>query len=220
VSSNDPIFAEIDEEVRRERYKQLWERYGLYIVAAAFVIILGIGGWRGYEWWEARQAAQAGAAFEAAAALLAQDKYAEAEAAFAKIAAEAPSGYRVLARLREAASLGQHDVKAAVKLYDEIATSGAVGQVLQDLANLRAGMLLLDTEPYDALRARLEPLTGADRTFRHTARELLAFSAWRSNNAEAAKRWIDMIMTDAETPAGTRARIDMLTALTGMTAKG
>jgi hypothetical protein len=220
VSHNDPIFAEIDEEVRRERYKQLWDQYGSYAIAGAVVIVLAIGGWRGYQWWEARQAAEAGAQFEAAAELLDQDKYAEAEAAFAKIAAEAPAGYRILARLREAASIGQRDPKAAVKIYDEMATDSRAGPVLQDLANLRAGMLLTDTEPYDALRARLEPLTAADRTFRHTARELLAFAAWRGNNSAAVKHWTDMIMADAETPVSTRTRIDMLMTLTGGRATG
>lgn len=217
---SDPIFAEIDEEVRKERYKQLWDRYGTYVVAVAFVIVLGIGGWRGYQWWEARKAAEAGAAFEAAVALADEDKHAEAEAAFAKIAADAPSGYRVLARLREAASLAQRDPKAAVNIYDQVATDSSAGQVLQDLANLRAGMALTDTDSYDALLARLEPLTGADRAFRHTARELLAFAAWRSNNSEAVKRWAEMIVTDGETPASTRSRIDMLMALTGTQAKG
>jgi hypothetical protein len=220
VSTNDPIFAEIDEEVRRERFKQLWDRYGSYAIAVAVVIILAIGGWRGHQWWEARRAAEAGAKFEAAAELLEQDKYAEAEAAFARIAAEAPGGYRILARLREAASTGQRDPKAAVKIYDEIAADSRAGQVLQDLANLRAGMLLADTEPYDALRARLEPLTAPDRTFRHTARELLAFAAWRGNNSQAVKHWIDMIMADAETPASTRTRIDMLMTLIGGRATG
>jgi hypothetical protein len=220
VSHNDPIFAEIDEEVRREKLKQLWDRYGSYAIAGAVVVVLAIGGWRGYQWWEARQAAEAGAQFEAAAELLDQDKYAEAEAAFAKIAAEAPAGYRILARLREAASIGQRDPKAAVKIYDEIATDSRAGPVLQDLANLRAGMLLADTEPYDALRARLEPLTAPDRTFRHTARELLAFAAWRGNNSQAVKHWTDMIMADAETPVSTRTRIDMLMTLTGGRATG
>ena len=220
MSNTDPIFAEIDEEVRRERLKQLWDRYGNYAIAAAVVIVLGIGGWRGYQWWEARRSAEAGAAFEAAAALLDQNKHSEAEAAFAKIAAEAPSGYRVLARFREAAALAERDAKAAVTIYDALAADSGAGPALQDLANVRAGMLLADREPYDALLARLEPLTGADRAFRHTARELLVFAAWRGNNGEAVKRWIDMIVTDAETPAGTRTRIDMLMALTGTHAKG
>ncbi len=60
------IFREVDEEVRREKLKQLWERHSNLIVALALLIVLGVGGWRGYDWWETRKSAESGAAFEAA----------------------------------------------------------------------------------------------------------------------------------------------------------
>ncbi len=56
------IFHEVDEEVRRERLQKLWDRYSIYIIAAAVLIVAGIGAWRGYEYWEAKKAAAAGAA--------------------------------------------------------------------------------------------------------------------------------------------------------------
>ncbi len=43
------IFREVDEEVRREQLKKLWERYSILIVAVAVLIVAGVGGWRGYE---------------------------------------------------------------------------------------------------------------------------------------------------------------------------
>ena len=43
------IFREVDEEVRREKLQQLWERHGNLIVAAALLVVLAVGGWRGYE---------------------------------------------------------------------------------------------------------------------------------------------------------------------------
>ena len=49
-------------------------------------------------------------------------KHAEAEAAFAKIADDGTSGYRILARLREAAELARPIPKAAVKAYDALAS--------------------------------------------------------------------------------------------------
>jgi len=217
---SDPIFHEIDEEVRRERYKQLWNQYGTLVISAAVVLVLAIGGWRGYQWWEARQAAQAGAAFEVAAELADQDKHAEAEQAFAKIAKEAPSGYRMLARLREAAALAQRDPKTAVKAYDALANDTSLTLEMRDLARLRGAMLVVDTAGYDELVQRLEPLTAPKGTFRHSARELLAFAAWRTGKNDVAKKWIDMIVTDAETPASTRGRVEMLMALTGASAKG
>lgn len=214
------IFHEVDEEVRREQLKKLWERHGHYLVALAVLIVLAVAGWRAYEYWQVKKAAEAGAAFEAALTLSEQGKHEEAAAAFAKIAAEGTSGYRALARLREAAELAQRDPQAAVKLYDEIAADRSAGQVLQDLAALRAGMILVDSAAYDELRRRLEPLTERDRAFRHSARELLALSAWRASDFAVAKRWFDMITTDPETPAGTRQRIDVLMALVASQGKG
>lgn len=214
------IFHEVDEEVRRERLQKLWERYSIHIIAVAVLIVLGVGGWRGYQWWEAKKAAEAGAAFEAAVTLSDQGKHTEAEAAFAKIAAQAPSGYRALARLRSAAELVQKDPKQAVKAYDDLAADASLGQTLQDLAAVRAGMLLVDTASLDEMRKRLEPLTASGRAFRHSARELLALSAWRNHDITAAKHYIEMISNDAETPAGTRTRIEVLSALIAGTGKG
>jgi len=207
------IFHEVDEEVRREQLKKLWDRYSIYLIALAVLIVAGIAGWRGYEYWVAKRAATAGAAFEAAITLNEQAKYAEAEAAFAKVAADAPEGYRVLARMRAAGALTQIKPADAIKAYDELAADTSLGTTWQDLAAVRAGMLLVDTASLADMRKRLDPLAEPTRSFRHTARELLALSAWRNHDLAAAKRYLDMIATDAESPVGTRARADVLSGL-------
>lgn len=211
------IFQEVDEEVRREQLKKLWERYGHLVVAAAILLVAAIAAWRAYGWWEEKKAAETGAAFEVASSLAEAGKRGEAEAAFAKIAADGTSGYRQLARLREAAELAQTDAKAAVAAYEKIAADGSVGPVLRDLAALRAGALHIDAGALDEARQRLEPLAAEGRTFRHTAREFLVLAAWRAGDAAAAKRWFDMMMTDAQTPAANRSRAEMLMALLGAT---
>jgi hypothetical protein len=207
------IFSEVDEEVRRERLQQLWDKYSVYIIALAVLIVAGIGGWRGYEYWVAQKAAIAGAAFENAVTLSEQGKHAEAQAAFAKVVTEAPQGYAVLARFRAAGELAQVKQDDAVKAYDALAADGSLGATWQDLATLRAGLLLVDSAPFADLRKRLEPLTEPTRVYRHTARELLALSSWRERDFTAARRYVDMIAADAETPPGARTRIDALSAL-------
>jgi hypothetical protein len=214
------IFQEVDEEVRRERLKKLWERYGNFIIAGCILIVAAVAAWRGYDWWQAKKAAESGAAFESAVTLAEAGKHQDAEAAFAKIATDGGGGYRALARLREAAELTPTDKPAAVKAYDEIAADHSAGQVIQDLAAVRAGFLLVDTAPYSEMRQRLEPLTAPDRTFRHSARELLALSAWKSGDTDAARRWTDMIMTDPQSPAGTRSRAEVLSELIAASGKG
>src|SRR5262249_17451257 len=146
-------------------------------------------------------------------------KHAEAEAAFAKVAAEAPGGYRTLARMRAAGALAQVKPGDAVRAFDELAADTSLGTTWQDLAAVRAGMLLVDTASLADMRQRLGALAEPTRSFRHSARELLALSAWRNHDQAAAKRYLDMIATDAETPPGTRARAEVLSALIAASGK-
>jgi hypothetical protein len=213
------LFDEVDEEVRREQLKKLWDQYSIYIVAGALLIIAAVGGWRGYQYLEAQKAAEAGAAFDKAAELSEQNKHAEAEAAFSALAAKAPSGYRMLARLRAAAELASRDPQAAAKLYDDISADRSVGAPEQDLARVRAARLLLETVGYPSMLQRLEAATAPGATFRHTARELLALSAWRANDAAAARKWLDLIANDGETPPSMRSRAEALQGLLPPVAK-
>jgi hypothetical protein len=213
------LFDEVDEEVRREQLKKLWDKYSIFIVAGALLIIAGVGGWRGYQYFEAKKAAEAGGAFDKAVELSEANKHAEAEAAFNELAARAPSGYRMLARLRAAAEVAGRDPKAAAKLYDDIAADRSVGAEQQDLARIRAAGLLVDSAGYSEMLQRLESSTGPEATFRHTARELLALSAWRANDTAAARKWLDLIANDGETPPSLRSRAEALQALLPPVAK-
>jgi hypothetical protein len=213
------LFDEIDEDVRRDQLKKIWDKYSILIIAGAILIIAAVGGWRGYQYLEAKKAAEAGAAFDKASELSEQNKHTEAEAAFADLAAKAPAGYRTLARLRVAAEAASRDPQAAAKLYDEIAADRSVGAPEQDLARVRAAGLLLETAAYSDMLQRLEPATAPGTTFRHTARELLALSAWRANDTTAARRWLDVIANDGETPASLRSRAEALQALLPPVAK-
>jgi hypothetical protein len=213
------LFDEVDEDVRRDQLKRIWDQYSIYIVAGAFLIIAAVGGWRGYAYLEAKKAAEAGAAFDKASELSEQNKHTEAEAAFADLAAKAPSGYRTLARLRVAAEVASRDPQAAAKLYDDISADRSVGAPERDLARVRAAGLLLETSTYPDMLQRLEPATVPGATFRHTARELLALSAWRANDTAAARQWLDVIANDGETPASLRSRAEALQALLPPVAK-
>jgi hypothetical protein len=192
------LFDEVDEDVRREQLKKLWDQYSIYIVGAAFLIIAAVGGWRGYQYLEAKKAAEAGTAFDKAVELSEQNKHSEAEAAFNDLAATAPSGYRLLAQLRVAGEVANRDPQAAVKLYDDIAADRSVSALDQELAKIRTAQLLVETSTYP---------------------NLLALSAWRANDMTSARKWLDMIANDGETPPGLRSRAEALQALLPPVAK-
>lgn len=213
------LFDEVDEEVRREQLKKLWDKYSLYFIALMVLIVAAVGGWRGYQYLEAKKAAEAGAVFEKAVELSEQGKHAEAETAFADLAAKAPYGYRTLARLRAAAEASARDPKAAAKMYDAIAADSSVGSEWRDLAKIRAAGLLVDGASYADIQQRLEASAEPKSTYRHSARELLALSAWRNNDMSAARKWLDAIAEDGETPPSLRSRAEALQALLPPVAK-
>ena len=213
------LFDEVDEEVRREQLKKLWDKYSLYIIAVAILIVAAVGGWRGYQYLEAKKAAEAGDAFNKAVELSEQDKHGDAEAAFSNLVAKSPYGYRLLSRFRLAAEVEKRDPKAAVQMFDDLATDRSIGAEQQELARIRAGGILVDSAGYADMKQRLEADTAPNATFRHVARELLALSAVRANDSTAARQWLDMISGDVETPPSVRSRAEALQALLPPVAK-
>jgi len=213
------LFDEVDEEVRREQLKKLWDKYSLFIIAVAILIVAAVGGWRGYQYLEAKKAAEAGDAFNKAVDLSEQNKHSEAETAFSDLVAKGPYGYRLLSRFRLAAEVEKRDPKAAVQMFDALAADRNIGAEQQELARIRAGSILVDTANYSDMKQRLEADTAPNATFRHVARELLALSAVRANDSSAARQWLDMISGDADSPPSVRSRAEALQALLPPVAK-
>jgi hypothetical protein len=207
------LFDEVDEEVRREQLQKLWQKYSIHIIAALLLVIAAVGGWRGYQYLEEKKAAEAGDAFNKAVQLSEQGKHTEAEASFNDLVAKGPAGYRMLARFRAAAEVANKDPQAAAKMFDNLAADSSIGPELQGLARIRAAGLLVDTATYADMVRRLEPEAAAGQTFRHAAREMLALSAFRTNDSTAARKWLDEIELDAETPPSMRSRAEALQAL-------
>lgn len=210
------LFSEIDEDLRREQLKKLWERYSLHFIVLIVLIVGGVGGWRAYQYFENQKAEAAGKAFEAAVALT---DPAQAQAAFDKIAGENAPGYSMLARLHAAAEAAKQDSQKGVAAFDAIANDGKAEAPIREIARLRAASLLLDTAPYADIEKRLSDDASGTHTFRHSARELLALSAWRAKNNDAARKWLDMIGDDPQSPATLRRRAEALLALLPPAAK-
>ncbi len=207
------IFREIDEDLRRERMGKVWKKYGNWVIAAALLIVASTAGWRGWEYWRNKQAEAAGARFEKALELVREGKDSDAEKALAEVAADAPGGYRILARLRGAAETAKRDPDAGVAAWRTIAGDASAGAVVQDLARLRVGYLLVDKAPYADLAKEIESLTSPANSWRNAARELLAVSALKANDMTNAAKWLDQIVSDREAPQSLRQRAESFLGL-------
>ena len=97
------IFREVEEDVRRERYAQLWKQYGDYAIAAAAAVIVGVAAWQLWQRYQQNQRIEASNAY--IMAVLEASDPSKAAAAFATLAKTAPSGYATISRMQEANAL-------------------------------------------------------------------------------------------------------------------
>lgn len=211
--SDDGFFREVDEEVRSDKVAQIWKRFGNLMIAGCVVLVVAVGGFKGWQYWQAQLAEKAGMDWYNAIALSEAGKTAEAEVAFDQITNSDHKGYSVLAKLSQAARLGQEGKTAeAVKIYDSVAADSSVDQPLQDLARVRAGYLLVDTSDVSDLASRLSGLEAGNSSWRHAVREILALANVRAGDYKAADEQLNMILADTATPAALRTRTALVSA--------
>ncbi|MDQ0393549.1 tetratricopeptide repeat protein [Labrys monachus] len=207
------IFQEVHEDMRRERAQRLWARYSKYVVGAALLVVAGVGAWTAYQRYAQQQADADGSRFQDAVALSQAGKTADAAAALSQIEKDGTGGYRLLARFRLAAETATDNVADGIKAYDALAADGSVDPLLQGLAKIRAGYLMVDDASYADIAARIEPLAGADQPWRHSAREILGLAAWKAKDLANASKWYQAVITDRDVPAALRQRADVMLQL-------
>ena len=64
------IFREVDEELRQDQAKKLWQAYGRYAVAAAVALVLAVGGFQAWRAWDLQQRTEVSDRFARALALV------------------------------------------------------------------------------------------------------------------------------------------------------
>ena len=209
------IFDEVDEELRAERAQKLWQRYGGLITGALFLVVGGVAGWQGWEWWQNRQNLEAATAYlEAQRATEAEGAdYAAMAGRFEAIAANAPTGYRTLARLRAAAlhaEAGQREQARAQ--WDAVARDTAADPLYRDLASMLWALHGVESADPALLAARLAPLTQEASPWRASAREVQALVALRQGNTTEARETLRALANDSSAPQGVRDRAGRIAA--------
>ncbi len=209
------IFQEVQEEYRREQMAKLWKTYSVPIIAAVTVVILAVAGYQAWSYWHAQQLEASSREFEKIAELIASDPTKKKEAAdrFAKFAPTATSGYAMAAKFQEAGLRAElSDIKGAMTLYDEIAGSTS-DPLFHDYAQLRAAILVLETESLENVKKRLEPITKGTSPWRVMALEMLAYASWRGGKKDEALKLYTEVSEIPNAPNGSQRRAKEMTTL-------
>lgn len=198
------IFHEVDEDVRRDKAEDLWRRYQTPLFVVALLIIAAIGAWSYYQDKRLKAAESANARFVAAVALAEEGKNADAAAAFDAIAKDGPKGYVTLARIRAAEI--RPDKKQAVAELNAIGEDKDVDKLLQQVAMLRAALLVLEAGDREKMERTLGPLMTGDGVFRFSAQEWNGLDALANDDFDEAERVFDKVLADKDAPQSMRQR--------------
>ncbi len=140
----------LEEQEQLENLKAFWKQYGNFILTVITVAALAVAGWRGWGWYQAREAAQASAVYEqlreAAAARDIGKLRATAGTLFEQYGGTAYGEMAALVAARAYVDAG--DPKAA-RLTLEWAVSNAKDDEFRHAARLRLAALLIDEKAYD-----------------------------------------------------------------------
>lgn len=214
MSDRDSFIDEVSEEVRRDRYYDLWRRYGVVVIGAVIAVVIAAAGKTWYDAQSIKTAQAVGGAVIAAG----DAPPSEAAEALSALADQTDhDGAATLARLRAAAAFAEAgDAEAAASAYDTVAADGSVSPLLQDFAALRAVLLRADAMGPDALIGALEPIAGGGGPFRLLALEAQALAHYELGDEGAAAAALTEIIEDAAVPQGLRQRVLSVMAAIGV----
>ena len=212
--SDDSFFREVNEEIRKDQAKALWDSYGPAAIALAVLIVLATAAYVAYDYWVETRANRSGDAFSQALTLANDGKNDEALGALQELEKDGYGAYPILARMRAATVMAaKGDYAAAVAGFDAVAKDNSIPASIRDMASLRAAFILVDNGSYADVSARAEALTADGNTLRHSAREALALSAWKEGRSSDALKLFEQISSDDAAPRNARERATMLAEL-------
>ena len=212
--ADDSFIREVNEELRQDQAKALWNRYGPMVIGAAVAIVLATAAWVAWDYWTSSKANKSGDDFSQALRLANDGKSDEALAALAALEKDGYGAYPLLARMRSATVLAEKgDFSGAVAGFDAVAADGSVPTSIRDMARLRAALILIDNGTYADVAKRVEALTVDSNPLRHSAREALGLAAWKEARAADALKLFEQVADDQAAPRNSRERATMMVEL-------
>jgi hypothetical protein len=214
----DNFIQELEDDLRRDRYMALWDKFGRYLVSLALVIVIVTAGTIAWRHYRAGERTKDSLAYNAALMQANQGPGAPTDAALSTlrgIAESSSDSYAALARLQEAAILTKTDKpEEAAAIYQAMARDTDVDPMFRDLAVLLRALVVFDKEDPATLSSHLAPLTAAS-AWRHSALELTALLAQRSGDAAKAREIYTTLADDPNTPRQLRGRAAEMLAVLG-----
>lgn len=215
---NDPLFKEIDDELRQDQFNKLWREYGKFAMAGTVALVIGVAGFKGWQAYDLSSRNAEGERFAQAQAAAESKQLEAAFKAFDAIEADGKAGYPLLARFQKARMLvRQGDSGGAAAVYRGLSEDDSIDVIYRNLALILGAVQELNTTGADlaGLEARLKPLMDGASSWRFSATEITGLLALRVGNKTRARKLFASLAGDGRAPQGVRARAQEMLSIVG-----
>ncbi len=211
MTNDDTILREVDQALAQDQTSQSFQKNLPAIIAAAAIVVVGVGGWQFWNVQHRAAAEKASAVYDEALKSADETKSTEALTALA----DESGGYAALANMRLAGERATHgDREAALGLYREVYGSGAGSKRLKDMARLRAAYLSM-ADGRDAVIKDIGALETDKTAIGFYAREILALAALKAGDYQSAEQMFRKAASAPDAPESIRLRGAEFAALAG-----
>ena len=212
----DAFIREVDEDVKNDDFKVLWNKYGTYIVAFVVIVVTVAVCFDRIKVWKAEQNKIKKENYMAAAQL--KENPDDTIVALQKISTQGNGILADFAKLQIAnVLLIQEKNDEALTMLQEISNDNNVDGSVKNIALIKLASYKVDTMSTAEVEDLLQPVLNENSSWTPIAKDLLAISAIREGNIEKAKQLYNEILKIKDLPEGFKTKIqDMLTSIGDM----
>jgi len=217
----DTFVREVDENLRRDRMRELSQKYAGWMAVGVVLFLAAAGG---LIYWQNHRAKQSEKQVEQVAQVFTDIGAGKFDKAPAQLDTLSKSGSRAVSATalfaRAALALEQNDVKLATAKYRQIAEDDGFPKPYRDAALIRQTALEFDSmKPADVI-ARLQPLAKPGEPWFGSAAELTAVALLKQGKSRDAGQLFAAIARDKQVPESLRARSVQIASTLGVDASG
>ena len=217
----DTFVREVDENLRRDRMRELSQKYAGWMAVGVVLFLAAAGG---LIYWQNHRAKQSEKQVEQVAQVFTDIGAGKFDKAPAQLDTLSKSGSRAVSATalfaRAALALEQNDVKLATAKYRQIAEDDGFPKPYRDAALIRQTALEFDSMKTADVIARLQPLAKPGEPWFGSAAELTAVALLKQGKSRDAGQLFAAIARDKQVPESLRARSVQIASTLGVDASG
>lgn len=212
----DAFIQEIDEDVKNDNLKVLWDKYGIFVVLLVVLAVSATVSFEKIRSWKAEQNQQTTENYMSAAQL--RENPEDTIAALQQINQSNQGIFSDFAKLQIANVLfNQNKNEEAMAALQSLIDDKQANAEVKNIALIKLATYKVDQLPRAEFEALVKPIIDANNSWTPLAQDLLAMSAIQEGDVDTARSIYENILKIKDLPEGFKTKVqDMLTSLGDM----